>query len=279
MMGVACVLAWTGAHAAYQAATIEAMPSLVELKIRVGAVERTLRFPGISAPAACGLTSVARSLVPRGTAAKLLVGTDRTRVYLELGGELVEWVQVLAAAGFVTVSSSEQNLRDAQDEARKAKLGLWGGCAEEDVFARVARDKAVARPLLFAVALAESGRGGMPWPWTLNVEGRSYYYESREKAHDALVGFLKRGYTSIDVGYMQVNLAYNGQRFANTWQALDPYENIAAGAAILLENVAQSRNDVREAVGHYHSHTPWRASQYYTRVASIYAAQNRKETN
>lgn len=146
--------------------------------------------------------------------------------------------------------------------------------AQDGVFAQVAHEKAVSSRLLYAIALAESGRGGAPWPWTLNVEGRSLYFADRQAAHTALVGFLRRGFRSIDVGYMQVNLLHNGARFADTWAALDPHRNVSVAADILRENYLEA-SDVSRAVAHYHSRTPWRADQYLRRVAAHYRSSPR----
>jgi transglycosylase-like protein with SLT domain len=142
--------------------------------------------------------------------------------------------------------------------------------SEVHIFERVASEKAVSSRLLYAIALAESGRGGRPWPWTLNVAGRSFYFPDREKAHAELVRLVRRGYRSIDVGYMQVNLAHHGARLGDTWLALDPYRNISAAADILRENFGEA-GDAGRAVAHYHSRTPWRADRYLQRVRGHYA--------
>lgn len=269
------------ANAAYQSVTVEAMPAVGELVVRTEVRSIALRLPQLGAAPACSaarVSSIAAGLLPKGTPARLYLGAGRPRVYFDLAGETVEWTQLALGAGLATFTGADADLRDAEGSARAARLGLWAGCSQDDVFSRVAAEKNITRPLLYAVALAESGRDGRPWPWTLNVSGRSYYYESREKAHYALVGFLKQGHRSIDVGYMQVNLAYNGRRFADTWQALDPYQNVLVAADILRENFAEA-GDIRQAVGRYHSRTPWRSRQYYHRVASFYAAQTFKERN
>lgn len=143
-------------------------------------------------------------------------------------------------------------------------------CAGADgVFTRVAEEKSVSARLLYAIALAESGRAGGPWPWTLNVEGQARYFSNRQAAHSALVGLLRSGHRSIDVGYMQVNLAHHGQRFGNTWLALDPYRNVSVAADILRENYLEAGR-VDRAVAHYHSRTPWRARRYFERVSRHY---------
>ena len=127
-------------------------------------------------------------------------------------------------------------------------------------------------PLLYAVALTESGRSlgssnaFRPWPWTLNVAGQGYYFESRGAAWRALSGWLEAGRRSIDIGLMQVNWRYHENRLGDAWQALDPYYNLAVGAAILKACAANAR-DWMVSVGCYHAPSdPDRAARYRERV-------------
>lgn len=137
-------------------------------------------------------------------------------------------------------------------------------------YRQVAREYDVPPSLLFAIAVTESGRttpGGrmLPWPWTLNVDGRAFYYRSREEASSALRKFLKAGH-SPDVGLMQVNWRYHGEKLGDPSQALDPWLNLRAGALILRE-AYEATGDWWQAVGRYHSATPRLAEAYRKRVA------------
>lgn len=276
-----CALGCASVHAAYEPGTVRAWRSPGEIVIELARGSHPVRFPLEAHPDCAGqrLLAIASELLPVGSAVKLLRGADRPRLYFDLVTEQVEWAEVALGAGLARLGPTDDDaLRQAEAAAREARIGLWAGCSGEDVFNRVAREKQVSRELLYAMALTESGRRGRPWPWTLNVEGRSAYFQTREAAHAALVGYLKRGHRSIDVGYMQVNLAFNGARFPNTWAALDPYRNLSAAADILHENYRQAR-DVARAVGHYHSRTPWRANRYFKRVAHHYGVANSKEAH
>ena len=125
--------------------------------------------------------------------------------------------------------------------------------------------------VLYGIALAESGRhiegiGRRPWPWTLNIEGRGYYYASRHEAYVALRRALAAG-KSVDVGVMQVNWRWHHSRLYDAWQALDPYHNLRTGAHILREQY-QIKREWWRAVGAYHSpNDPRRAEGYARRVA------------
>lgn len=109
-----------------------------------------------------------------------------------------------------------------------------------------------------SLASVSSGAGPVPaverpWPWTLNVAGKSYRYASRLQAWEALQRFLKTyPRKRIDVGIAQVNLGWNGRYFASTWDALEPYTNLNVAAAILRECHVRHPESWLAAVGCYH---------------------------
>ena len=121
--------------------------------------------------------------------------------------------------------------------------------------------------LLAAIATTESGRYhktlgmNVPWPWTINVEGKGYYFDSKAEAIAQTQNYLARGYRSIDVGCMQVNLKHHPKAFANLNQAFDPATNVAYSAKFLRENYA-SFGDWIKATAAYHSRTPVHGQRY-----------------
>lgn len=136
----------------------------------------------------------------------------------------------------------------------------------------VATERAIPEAIFYAVALTESGRDveaqgiRRPWPWTLNVAGKGYYYSTRLEAWQALRDWLAQGRRSIDIGLMQVNWRYHRERLGDPWQALDPYHNMRVGAEILQDCYA-SRQDWWDSVGCYHAPAnSERASRYRRRV-------------
>ena len=138
----------------------------------------------------------------------------------------------------------------------------------------IASERSIPSAVLYAVALTESGKQvaskGVyrPWPWTLNVAGRGYFFDSRLAAWQALTGWLKDGKRSVDIGLMQVNWRYHKERLGTPWQALDPYHNLRVGAEILQECYT-TRQDWWASVGCYHAPSnPERADQYRQRVLS-----------
>jgi Transglycosylase SLT domain len=138
----------------------------------------------------------------------------------------------------------------------------------------IAAERGIPESVLYAVALTESGKSMKtagdyrPWPWTLNVAGRGYFFDSRLKAWQALTAWLEQGERVIDIGLMQVNWRYHAERLGTPWQALDPYHNLRVGAGILQACYSQ-RQDWWESVGCYHAPAnPERADRYRRRVRS-----------
>src|SRR4029079_10379480 len=93
--------------------------------------------------------------------------------------------------------------------------------------------------LLSAIASTESGRYHeglqikVPWPWTINVGGKGYWFDSKEEAIAAVRKYQHRGIQSIDVGCMQVNLYHHPEGFASLDQAFEPEHNVAYAASFL----------------------------------------------
>jgi len=129
--------------------------------------------------------------------------------------------------------------------------------------------------LLFAIALTESkhARYHQPWPWTANVKGRSFYFQSRELLYRHLTRELSSGNTHFDVGPMQINWRWHAYRFDDDlWNATNPYLNLEAGARYLKE-LHRRFGSYNRAVGAYHtgpsntSAARGRAERYSRRVA------------
>lgn len=136
--------------------------------------------------------------------------------------------------------------------------------------------------VLYAVALTESARqvdstGNVrPWPWTLNVQGRGHFFDSRQEAEAALQEHFDAGRRSIDIGLMQVNWRYHRQRLGSPRLALDPYHNLRVAAQI-LRDCHQSRHDWWAAVGCYHApNSPQRADRYRARVRAHWQRLTRR---
>jgi hypothetical protein len=162
----------------------------------------------------------------------------------------------------VAVASFAAPVRaDAQDSLLEgAKL-----CTRH--LARYEREYGVPTHLLSAIATTESGRyhDGLkirvPWPWTINAEGKGYFFTTKDEAMAAVYKLRARGVTSIDVGCMQVNLLQHPHAFASLEQAFEPEQNIAY-AASFLRGLYNDANSWKKAAADYHSKTPALGNQY-----------------
>ena len=129
--------------------------------------------------------------------------------------------------------------------------------------------------LMQAIGVVESGRpderGGVTaWPWTINVEGTGYVFESKQEAIAAVNAQRARGARSIDVGCMQVNLFSHADAFASLEQAFDPNANARYAAEFLQRLLAQTGSWPRAAAG-YHSLTPDIGADYARKVLAVWA--------
>ncbi len=125
--------------------------------------------------------------------------------------------------------------------------------------------------LLGSIAMVESGRidprtgRPAPWPWTINVAGAGFFFQTKEEAIAAVEAARATGVRSIDVGCMQVNLMHHPDAFATLDQAFDPGAN-AAYAAGFLTRLFHQAGSWPEAAASYHSATPGLREDYQRRV-------------
>jgi len=127
--------------------------------------------------------------------------------------------------------------------------------------------------LLYAIALAESGRTvqgkRVAWPWTLNVQGKGYYFESRPKMQAFLMEQMAHT-DLIDVGPMQINLRWHQYRVQHPMAFTQLWINVQTGAKVLTE-AYQRHQDWNKAIGAYHSGNAQRAKAYAVRVNKIWS--------
>ncbi|MFD0857535.1 transglycosylase SLT domain-containing protein [Roseovarius aquimarinus] len=146
------------------------------------------------------------------------------------------------------------------------------GC--EALAAEAATRHGLPGGLLRAIARTESGRsvGGqaIAWPWTSNVRGKGYYYESREAALAHLGALVAAGERHFDVGCMQLNYRWHGENFADLAQMIDPAQNTDYAARYLSE-LRRETGDWDMATRYYHSRDAGRGTAYLGRVQRVMA--------
>jgi len=124
------------------------------------------------------------------------------------------------------------------------------------MFEEAAQTWGVPVALTRAIARVESGFS----PWAINIEGRSYSFDSKEKA-------LEKGQQaqnanrSFDSGVMQVNSFWLKKYGIPLEAALAPGANIFLGSWILKQEI-ERHGQTWNAVGAYHSPDEARSRRY-----------------
>lgn len=119
--------------------------------------------------------------------------------------------------------------------------------------------------VLWAVSLTETGtKKAKPfdaWPWTVNMEGKGYWFDSRDEALSYALQQQARGAKSFDLGCFQLNHRWHGEAFASVDAMFDPLES-ALYAAGFLRRLYDETGSWEQAAGFYHSRTPEHANRY-----------------
>ena len=131
--------------------------------------------------------------------------------------------------------------------------------------ARAAAETGVPLRVLLAITLTETGRAAngtvAPWPWTLNIEGEGFWFDTQAEALARAKAARDAGRVSFDTGCFQVNYRWHGTGFASLADMLDPAAN-ATYAARFLARLHAELGDWSAAAGAYHSRTPRHATRY-----------------
>jgi len=142
--------------------------------------------------------------------------------------------------------------------------------------AQAERQNGIPDQLLNAISRVETGRYDQGsgtvrgWPWTINAQGKGHFYETKAEAVAAAQSFQAAGIQSIDVGCMQINLAFHPHGFASLEEAFDPMSN-AAYAARFLTDLFHQTGSWPHAAAAYHSQTPDLGTDYQMKVLQAWA--------
>ncbi|CAL7960906.1 hypothetical protein MIDIC_240003 [Alphaproteobacteria bacterium] len=129
--------------------------------------------------------------------------------------------------------------------------------------------------MLYAISVVESGEWNedalvyTPHPWTLNVEGKPYFFRTKEEATKFLKQVIASGKTNVDIGCAQINWHYHGHYFKKPENLLNPIYNIAYAAYFLTKNFYDT-NSWHSAISQYHSKTEELGKEYLKKVSSIW---------
>ena len=165
-----------------------------------------------------------------------------------------------------------QPLQARADE--QARIRDAGVCLNATI--EVEKEYGIQEHLLTTISSVETGRWdattrqNVAWPWTVNAQGKGTFYPSKSEAIRAVKKLQAQGVKSIDVGCMQINLAYHPDAFDSLEEAFDPKTNVAY-AAKFLNNLYETRgNDWIKAAMAYHSSVPQKAQRYKKKLVKAY---------
>ena len=125
-----------------------------------------------------------------------------------------------------------------------------GPCERE--MTRAARRHGVPLGVLFAVGLSETGRKGVLNPYALNVDGRTVLAADLRSAVARFHEEKAKGGKLVDLGCMQINHRYHGEKFAGVEAMFDPVRNVDY-AARFLKTLRQREGNWTMAVARYNA--------------------------
>jgi hypothetical protein len=131
-----------------------------------------------------------------------------------------------------------------------------------------AKKTGVLPEILWAVAKTESNLGNRPWPWTVNVRGKGYYFSDKLSAKKFLKSLPEKLKYKVDVGCMQLNWGYHGKEFSHLSTMLNPRANVIY-AAYFLRDLYKESGQWAKAVASYHSRKWRHGGQYANHVAHL----------
>jgi soluble lytic murein transglycosylase-like protein len=132
----------------------------------------------------------------------------------------------------------------------------------------------IPQNILRSIALKESGKKHSKnnniiiWPWTVNVEGKGYYFRNKKEAIKFVKNQIKTNKEIIDVGCMQINLKHHINAFDSIDKAFEPQYNISYGAEFLRKKYEQT-GCWHKAIAHYHSATFPIGNKYKNDIVKI----------
>lgn len=105
----------------------------------------------------------------------------------------------------------------------------------EAAMQRASARHGVPLAILYAVGMTETGGAGYLKPYAMNAAGTSYIASSLPEALRKLDEYRARGITLVDLGCMQINYRWHGDKFANPTQMFEPERNVDYAARFLAE--------------------------------------------
>lgn len=159
------------------------------------------------------------------------------------------------------------------DTKQKIEIPVSDMCAL--AVAHMEEKYAIKNHLLETISSVETGvwndgrKTFVSWPWSINVNGKGYRFDTKEEAVSEVRRLLEAGEESIDVGCMQISLKYHGESFESIEDAFDPDVNVEYSAKF-LKKLYNQKGSWQKAALSYHSKVPHKALKYKNRLLKRY---------
>ncbi len=150
------------------------------------------------------------------------------------------WCRRLVAALFISSAGTV------------AAAGADGLPSCEREMARAAKLHGIPLGILFAVGLTETGRRGVLYPYALGADGQTVFAKNLDDAVANFEAMRRRGLKLIDLGCMQINHHYHGEKFDSVRAMFDPARNVDYAARFLKE-LKQREGSWTMAVARYNA--------------------------
>lgn len=105
----------------------------------------------------------------------------------------------------------------------------------EAAMQRASARHGVPLAILYAVGMTETGGAGYLKPYAMNAAGKSYIATSAAEGLRKLEEYRAQGVTLVDLGCMQINYRWHGEKFASPAQMFEPERNVDYAARFLAE--------------------------------------------
>ena len=140
------------------------------------------------------------------------------------------------------------------------------------LISKAEKENQIPSGLLAAIAKVESNTKA----YALNINGNAVLNKSLEEASGLVKKKLDSGLRNIDVGVMQLNYRWHGDKFNNVTQMLVPENNIKY-AASLLKSLKVKHGSWHKAIRYYHSTRPEHHRKYSRKVVAYWLTRDRTQ--
>lgn len=131
--------------------------------------------------------------------------------------------------------------------------------------AEIERELGIPAGILASIAMVESGGGGAPNPYIMNVNGRAVFAKNAADAAKRLRDKKGRLVSSAYIGCMQISLRVHKAQFDSLEDIVNPRDNVRY-AGQLLVRLHQEEGNWRSAIARYNGASIRAAHGYVCKV-------------